>query len=349
MKILVVGPTEPFGGGITHHTSNLAEAFSKNHSVRLLGWYRQYPKPFYNGLASAEKSEIRLLSYRNPLTWIAAGRAARDYDKVVLPWTTPFHILTYLTIGMLTGFSKLSVHVHNVSPHERFPAWKTLTRLFFRRDVKLVCHAKYLATQIEALGATRKPLVVPHPPNLLLKPGKPSSPPLIVFFGYIRPYKGIDTFLATAAACKDQGLNYKFLIAGQPWGDQATLIKKRIEELDLKATAQTQLGYVSDEETEAIFDEASILLAPYKQATQSGVIPLAFSAGVVPITTDVGGLGEIIETGHNGELLSSQASVNDYVQALNRVLKNFERYREAGLASASTWDSIAPSYLDDNV
>ena len=150
MKVAFVAPFPPIRGGIAQHSAQMARAaLDAGHDVVLVGWRSQYPKVLYRRPQVDEGTMafagvIRVLRWWNPVTWITAGWRLRGMDRLVLPWTVPFHAPHYLVV-MAVARVPVSILVHNVLPHEPFPAARLLTRSVLRRADRLVTHAEEVA------------------------------------------------------------------------------------------------------------------------------------------------------------------------------------------------------------
>lgn len=313
MNIIVVGPSYPFRGGISHYTTFLYRHLATHHAVRLLTFSRQYPAWLYPGQSDRdESSELRvpaaepLLDGANPFTWVRAGQEIRRAapDVLILQWTVPYWIPL---IGLLLLFAprrtKKVVIVHNATPHEKENALFALLRRLFQKMVMgwsslIICHAEsdeqVLRHQLPH-HAIRRVMLPSYaaitgdtPPPPFKKPGEPH----LLFFGFVRPYKGIEVLLAALPKVVEALPKVHLTVAGEWWantGDPNALIPP-----DLTAHVTLINRYVSNEETAALFHSADVAVLPYRSATQSAVVQVAFGFGVPVITTNVGGLPEAV-------------------------------------------------------
>ncbi len=313
MNIIVVGPSYPFRGGISHYTTFLCRHLATAHAVRLLTFSRQYPAWLYPGQTDRdESSELRIaaaepiLDGANPFTWVRAGLAIRRAvpDVLILQWTVPYWIPL---IGLLLLFAlrttKKVIIVHNATPHEKENALFALLRRLFQQMVMgwsslVICHAesdeRVLRQQLPGHAIKRvmlpsyAALAADTSPSTFQKPGDPH----LLFFGFVRPYKGIEVLLAALPIVVQALPNVHVTIAGEWWanaGDPYALIPA-----DLQPYVTLLNRYVSNEETAALFHSADVAVLPYRSATQSAVVQVAFGFGVPVITTRVGGLPEAV-------------------------------------------------------
>jgi len=313
MNIIVVGPSYPFRGGISHYTTFLYRHLAPYHAVRLLTFSRQYPAWLYPGQSDRdESSDLRIpaaepiLDGANPLTWLRTGWAIRRAtpDVLILQWTVPYWIPL---IGLLLLFAprrtKKVIIVHNAIPHEKENTLFALLRRLFQKMVMgwsslLICHAEsdelVLRQQLprHAIKRVMLPSYAAIASNTPLSTLPKVGDPHLLFFGFVRPYKGIEVLLAALPKVVQALPNVHLTIAGEWWanaGDPNALIPAT-----LKPYITLLNRYVSNEETAALFQSADVAVLPYRSATQSAVVQVAFGFGVPVITTNVGGLPEAV-------------------------------------------------------
>jgi glycosyltransferase involved in cell wall biosynthesis len=126
----------------------------------------------------------------------------------------------------------------------------------------------------------------------------PKERPLLLFFGFVRPYKGLD-ILIDALALVRQEFEAHLIVAGEFWDDELKYINQ-IKNLGLESNVSIVNRYLPDEELVAYVDSADVVVLPYRSATQSAIVQVAFGRGKAVITTNVGGLAEVVEDGLTG-------------------------------------------------
>jgi glycosyltransferase involved in cell wall biosynthesis len=369
MNIIVVGPSYPFRGGISHYTTFLYRHLVAQHTVRLLTFSRQYPAWLYPGQSDRdESSALRIpaaepmLDGANPLTWIRTGwdirRAAPDV--LILQWTVPYWIPL---IGLLLLFAprrtKKVIIVHNATPHEKENALFALLRRLFQKMVMgwsslLICHAgsdeQVLRQQLphHPIKRVMLPGYAAIADNTSLTTSKKPGDPHFLFFGFVRPYKGIEVLLAAMPKVVE-ALPYAHLtIAGEWWanaGDPAALIPSALQPYITLLNR-----YVSNEETAALFHTADAAVLPYRSATQSAVVQVAFGFGVPVITTNVGGLPEAVTHEVSGMVVPPD-DPDALAEALIRYHQEGWRPRLApGVAAARerfSWAALEAAIVED--
>jgi glycosyltransferase involved in cell wall biosynthesis len=294
----------------------------------------------------------RRLAWYRPDGWLAEGRRLRPADLVVFAYLTPLQAPPYLAImAGLRRRARTAVICHNVLPHERRPGDVPLTRALLSRADTVITHAAAQAAQARDLApaaTVRTVAMPPHlpgqnhdtersevsapAPNVPLDPAVPlaqadSSDPAVplvpadaptsvrlLFFGIVRPYKGLDVLLRALAQAP---AHLTLTVAGEFWAD-TTEMDNLIAELGLADRVTLRPGYVPADEIPALFGAADALVMPYREATASQNALLAFSHGVPVITTTAGALAEPVRDGVDG-LTCAPGDTEDLV----RVLKEF--------------------------
>ena len=342
----VIGAAHPLTGGAAPFNDAMVRALRRRGPVTFLSWRRMYPPLLYRGQAvdaisrppGAESAE-RVLDWHDPRTWRAAidrlsGTGAR---ALVIPWLHP--VMAPPTRWLLRHAPRdvrRVVVCHNVYPHEPTPFAHTLLKTTLRHADLLVTHAAEQQDELAELGLGRIPLLTAFLPvlvaeDLAMRPtaeqisaarsalGAPDL--VLVCFGAIRPYKGVDLAIE-AMALVEPALSVKLVVAGRFWIDKSSL-EARIAALGLGDRVELRDGYLSNEQTALLFEAADGALLPYRSASQSGVVGLAFAHRKPVIATRVGGLPEAIRDGEDGLLCPP----NDPV-ALARAIERLASTRE---------------------
>ncbi|MEL6265063.1 MAG: glycosyltransferase [Pseudomonadota bacterium] len=363
MRIALIGPVSPFRGGIARHTTALARALAAREGVTLDLWSfrRLYPRRLYPGesdrdpdAAPPEALAPRFaLDAVNPLSWRGAARriAAGAPDLAVLPAWTFFvaPCLGTLARGLRARGVPVAMVVHNAADHEGARLKRALSRWQLAPADRFVTHTAALADDIRALVPGRPVGVTPHPAYDDFP--APQGPPAreaaleLLFFGLVRPYKGLDIAIEALAA---SGLtDVRLTVAGEFWIDEAA-VRARIAELGLEARVTLIPRYVSDAEAAALFHRADAVLAPYRSVTGSGVVAMARHYGRPVIASRLPGLEAAIRDGETGWL-----SPPGDAAALGRLIA--ARVTRAGAAAmepavraaaaAEGWDAFAEALL----
>ncbi|KIH97013.1 glycosyl transferase [Streptomonospora alba] len=332
MRICLVGPAHPYKGGGALHTTELAHRLAaRGHEVAVESWRAQYPALLYPGrqTVSAPEGEPfsatrRELSWNRPLGWWRAGRRmGAAADLVVVTVLIPAQAVPYL--GVLAGVGRRARTLalcHNVLPHERRRGDAALMRTLVRRVGAVLAHSPEQARTARGLVGERVPVRwAPLPPHL---PRARDAGPVpaagggprrrLLFFGIVRPYKGVDVLLRAFArsAPADVGLT----VAGEFWGGSREL-RDLAAELGVADRVGFREGYVPADELPGLFAEADALVLPYRSATASQNVHLAHEHGLPVIATRAGALADQVADGKDG-LLCAPDDVDDLADALRR-------------------------------
>lgn len=320
MRIAIVGPTFPYKGGGAQHTTELAHRLAaQGHDVVIESWNRQYPGFLYPGQQTIDAPEgtpypktLRKLDWRRPDGWVATGKRLRKADLVILAVLSPVQVPAYLAILYgLAGKARTIALCHNVLPHERKPWDEPLMRALLKRVDEVLVHSDLQAELALSLSSTpvKVAAMAPHLPSAH---GDRSDRVhnRLLFFGIVRPYKGLDLLLR---ALPDQ---VRLTVAGEFWGGLDDT-RALIAELGIEDRVDLRPGYVAASEVPELFQSADALVLPYRNATASQNVWLGHEHGVPVIATRVGALPDHITDGVDG-LLVEPASVEALREALTR-------------------------------
>lgn len=326
MRIAIIGPAHPYKGGIAQHTTELAHRLSAaGHEVEIISWRTQYPF-FYPGeqFVPSNKPEVpshqgtrRVLSWRNPAGWGRWGRRLRSFDRIILVWWVPtFQGPPYLSMLKTLGSRRPPVTIicHNVLPHAPRLGDRILTKAVLRRCDRIIVHSRSQAELAEQLSG--KPPVMADLPLVLLdvpkrSPSKQLSKHLL-FFGYVRQYKGLDILLEALAKVPGVTLT----VAGEVWGNPKRY-ESLIKRLRLQRRVTLRNGYVPADDLADYIAGADAVVLPYKSGTASWNVHLAHAYGTPVIATRVGSLPAQVHDGVDG-LLCDPGDPGSLTKAIKR-------------------------------
>ena len=327
MKVALLGPTHPHRGGIAHYTTLLARAFAREDDVHLISYSRLYPGLLFPGSTQFDRSGDAilppvtaepLLDSVNPVSWVRAGdriRAIRP-DLLVVPWWHPFFGPALGTAARRARPSGDAVPkrvflCHNVEPHEATPLDHALATYGLGAADGFLVHARSEAERLRPRAKGRPVRVHPHPSYDVFHQTAPSREAarnalglegrVILFFGYVRPYKGLADLLEALRRARPGSWD-RLCVVGEfyepkerydAWLSDPAL-RDRITLVD---------RYVSNEEVASWFAAADVVALPYRSATGSGIAQIAYGAGVPVIATRTGGLEDVVEDGVSGLLV----------------------------------------------
>ena len=336
MRIAVVGPTHPHTGGIVHHTTELCHQLAAaGHDVDLVSWSAQYPAFLHPGTLRVPggEPEVRIypatshqLVWWNPITWWRTGVGLRGYNAVVLVHASTVQVPAYLTIlralraRRAVSRPRVVVVAHNVFPHERHVGDTVLVRALLSRAAAVLVHSPELAALAKTVVNDRTQIVYadipPHLPAFPLerRAVTDADEPFnrLLFFGTVRPYKGLDVLLRAMVSVPE----LRLVVAGDIWSGVSGL-RDQIAELGLLDRVMLRPSYVAGSEIAGLFRDVDALVLPYRAGTASQNVLLAHAMGVPVIATRAGTLGSQVNDGIDG-VLAEPDDVEDLAAALKR-------------------------------
>lgn len=355
MRIAIVGPAFPYKGGGAHHTTELAHRLAAaGHDPVIESWRAQYPAFLYPGQQTISEPEgepfadtRRRLDWRRPDGWWRVGRSLRAYDLVVLAVLSPVQVPAYR--GILAGLGRRAPVValcHNVLPHERKPYDRPLMKALLSRVDGVLVHSEQQAEL--ARGLTSRPVrVAEMPAHLPAKAGPSGRAPhtagaarRLLFFGIVRPYKGLDVLLRALATTDDVSLT----VAGEFWGGLDDT-RALISDLGLTGRVDLRPGYVPAADVPGLFADADALVLPYRTATASQNVWMAHEYGVPVIATRVGGFADQVRDGVDG-LVCEPGDVGSLADALKRFYAPGEPERLRAAVDPVDHGPVWNAYLD---
>ncbi len=326
MKITILSTAYPLRGGIAHFIGLLYKELNKNHEVKVITFKRQYPSILFPGKSQLEAgdnvekipTEI-LIDSINPFNWIKAGlKIKKDApDVLIYKYWMPFFAPCFGTITRIAKRNKKTktlVICDNVIPHERKSGDIFLTKYFFNSVDYYILLSEKVEKDLLKLLPAAKSKVLPHPvySNFGLPLGKDEArsflkikaEKVILFFGFIRDYKGLDILLEAISLLKDK-LDIKLLVAGEFYSNKEKYLSL-IEILDLNENLLMFTDFIPTSEVKYYFSAADCVILPYRDATQSGIVQIAMNFRKPVIATNVGGLSEVIKDGETGYIVNKE-------------------------------------------
>lgn len=327
MKITVIGPVYPYKGGISHYTGLLYKALVKNgHTVSLHSFRFQYPKLLYKKEQKDERNpqfQIEGTHYSihtlNPFNWIHAAHTIKKEqpDLVVIQWWHPYFAPCYFMLCRLLGRRKVLFVCHNVFPHERFPMDRFLTKMVLRQGDYFITQSHMDAEDLLTVKPDARYRVTPHPTYNAFKIKDMSkeearkmlsiqeSVPVLLFFGFVREYKGLKYLLKAMPAIKEQLPEAELWVVGDFGSDRESYMEE-IASLDIGDRVKVVEGYIADAEVEKYFAASDLVVLPYISATQSGIVQIAYGFQKPVLVTDVGGLPDVVTNGQTGYVVKAK-------------------------------------------
>lgn len=325
-KIVLIGPVYPYKGGIAHYTSLLYQALAKKYKVEMISYKMQYPKflfkkeqkDYNNDMFKAANTQF-LINTANPFNIISVGKRIRRQkpDMVIIQWWHPYFAPCYILLCDAIGRKIQKMFIcHNVFPHERFPMDRLLTKLTLKRGDSFIVHSKSDSEDLLTIKPEAELKQNPHPTYNAFKIrnidkaqareelGERQDTKLLLFFGFVRDYKGLKHLLKAMPKVKEKLRNVKLMVVGSFADDKSDYVQF-ISDMHIDDCVDIKDGYTPDNEVEKYFAACDVVVLPYESATQSGIVQIAYGFEKPVIVTNVGGLPDVVTDGKTGYVVES--------------------------------------------
>jgi len=316
-SVIILGTAYPLRGGLANYNERLALAYQQaGYEVKIFTFSLQYPNFLFPGKTqfSEEKAPKDLdievvLNSVNPASWVKVGNMIRKMkpDLLITKFWIPFigpSLGTVARIAKRNRKTKVISIIDNIIPHENRPGDKLLANYFVKAVDGFICMSQAVLDDLETFDKVKPKIFTPHPvydnfgqpiDKLVAKKELKldADTPYLLFFGFIRDYKGLDLLLEAMADERIRKSDVKLIVAGEYYSDKQyylDIIKKN--NLDDKLVLATD--FIPDSKVGLYFNACDIVVQPYKTATQSGVTQIAYHFEKPMIVTRVGGLPEIV-------------------------------------------------------
>ncbi len=332
-NIVIIGPAHPLRGGLASYNERLARAFQQQgHTVSIYTFSLQYPGFLFPGATqfssepAPEKLDIRIeINSINPFNWIRNGLRLKKEkpDVLVVRYWLPFMgpcLGTILRIVKKNHHTRVVCIADNIIPHEKRIGDHVFTSYFVKPvDAFITMSSKVL--QDVAIFSQKPAKYVAHPlydnfgekisrENARQKLGIGNTDKIVLFFGFIRAYKGLDILFDAISILQNEAGNnppVRFLVAGEFYEDRKPY-DEQIHRLGIESSLVLKTDFIPDSEVKNYFCAADVVIQPYRNATQSGVTPLAYHFEIPMIVTNVGGLPALVPDGKVGLIAEPDAA-----------------------------------------
>jgi glycosyltransferase involved in cell wall biosynthesis len=316
-NIIIIGPAHPLRGGLASYNERLARQFQhEGNEVSIYTFSLQYPGFLFPGTtqfsSEPKPADINIqikINSVNPFNWWSVGNELKNLqpDIIVVRYWLPFMgpaLGTILRRVKKNHHTKIICIADNIIPHEKRPGDVSFTRYFVKPIDGFVTMSEKVLNDLKQFSTSAKSLYVPHPlyDNFGDKISKQEARAhlninqdefVFLFFGFIRNYKGLDLLLEAIHKLKEKNKKFKVLVAGEFYEDRK-LYDDLIEQLNVKEQLILKTDFIPDSEVKYYLCAADAVVQPYRNATQSGVTPLAYHFEVPMIVTNVGGLPGLV-------------------------------------------------------
>lgn len=368
-KIVILGPAHPLrGGGITTFNHRLAKEFiASGHDCSIYSFSLQYPSFLFPGKTQYSDEPappgltiFPLVNSINPFNWLKVGKRLQKEkpDIIVVRFWLPFMgpaLGTILRKVKKNKHTRIVCIADNIIPHEKRPGDKPFTRYFLKPCDAFITMSEKVMKDLRLFEKAKPALLVEHPlydnfgPIISKKDarkhlGLAEHDRILLFFGFIRKYKGLDILLEAMHLLKQeagsQSGDLKLLVAGEFYEDQKQYLDL-IESRGIQDRVILRSEFIADSEVQYYFCAADVVVQPYRNATQSGVTPLAYHFEKPMIVTNVGGLPSLVP--HEKAGLVTEPNPHDIADTIVQYFKFGEDYFVPHLQEAKkkfSWQNL---------
>lgn len=340
MKIAYLSTFHPYRGGIAQFNAALHKELVKKHDVTAFNFTRQYPDFLFPGktqyVTSNDSADAidtqRILDSINPISWYKTAKAIKESkpDLLLTRYWTSFMApcLGTVAANVRSQSTKAISIVDNALPHEKTFFDKAFAKYYLNRNDLFVAMSESVKEDIMMLKPDARILLREHPlyshfgeivdrTFSLDKLNIPKDKKNILFFGFIREYKGLDLLLE---AFSHLDSSYQLIIAGENYGS-FDRYQNLIDKLPNKHSVFPFIRYINDDEVPLFFASADVVCLPYRSATQSGITAVSFHFEKPVIATNVGGLKETIQHGKTGMIVETPSP-----EMILKCIKEFDNF-----------------------
>ncbi|MBS1513232.1 MAG: glycosyltransferase [Bacteroidetes bacterium] len=316
-KVIIIGPAHPLRGGLASFNERLARAFQeRGDEVSIYTFSLQYPEFIFPGTTQYSSDpapkdlNIKVcINSINPFNWIKVGRQLKkeNADLIVVRYWLPLMgpcLGTILRKVKKNKHTKIVCIADNIIPHEKRPGDTAFTKYFVKPVDAFITMSEKVLADLRLFVKDKPAQAVLHPlyDNFGPKINKEEARqhlgidinvPLALFFGFIRKYKGLDILLDAMHELKQQHSPIKLLVAGEFYEDEKPY-NEQVEKQGIADHLILRTQFIADSEVKYYLCAADVVVQPYRNATQSGVTPLAYHFEKPMIVTNVGGLPSLV-------------------------------------------------------
>jgi glycosyltransferase involved in cell wall biosynthesis len=348
MKIVLIGPAYPIRGGNALLVAHLYESLALTNDVQVISYSRLYPGFLFPGVRQTDISSVaikkhpaaHIIDCLNPFTWWSAARLAASLnpDILVFTWWNPF--FGFIVRIIASAFKRRSekpvvIIAENVISHEGRWIDVLLTKIALQTADRFLVLSKVVEEGIKKLYPQKKvfrsslPIYDCYQTPMKLTQQQAqqqlglAGKNVLLFFGYIRKYKGLMNLIEALPLIHKQVSNIHLLVVGEFYDNPQSYLDA-IQRLNIDNNITIINEYVANEAVHLYFTAANLAVLPYNEATQSGILSIAYGFAKPVVITDVGGLAELVDDGKTGFIVPP----NDIRKLADAVIRYFKENRE---------------------
>ncbi|HOJ17156.1 MAG TPA: glycosyltransferase [Ignavibacteriaceae bacterium] len=323
-KIVIIGPAYPYRGGNPTFVTFVHDVLSKEFDVKIYNYKLLYPGFLFPGTTQFDKSEKtfkkapseRVVNSINPFNWIAVARKLKkeNADLIVFNWWHPFFAFCHFTISLFARSKykgKTLFITENFISHEGHFIDRVLTGIGLSNADAFLALSSEVERDLKNLKKKRRVYRSELPVYSFYSDLEPQNKEVfgfgkddtvLLFFGYVRKYKGLDILLEAMPQILKKDNRIKLLVVGEFYDDPESY-NSIISKHSLSPYVKIVNQYVPNEDIEKYYKASDAVILPYRSATQSGILNLAYGFFLPVVATKVGGFMEFIDDGKTGILV----------------------------------------------
>jgi glycosyltransferase involved in cell wall biosynthesis len=354
-KIILIGPAYPYRGGNALFVTHTYEALKNDFDVKIFNYKLLYPSLLFPGTTQFDRSKgqifqvpnERVVNSINPFNWIKAARLLKNEhaDLIVFDWWHPFFGFCHGVISFLIRKkykNKILFITENVVSHEANPIDKILTKIGLRNASKFLTLSGIVEQEVRQYSKGKKVYRSELPvydcykridessiEKLKVELGFETDSFILLFFGYVRKYKGLDILIKAFPSIISEIPDARLLVVGEFYDDPKPYLEQ-VKKLGIEDKVRVINQFVPNEEVANYYQVSDVVILPYRSATQSGILNVAYGFYKPVIVTDVGGLAEFVDEGETGYVIKPDSTdairdgVNKFISAKDKT--DFQKY-----------------------
>ena len=365
MKIILVGPFPPYRGGISIFNHSLSKELEKENEVHRISFSLQYPKILFPGKTQYSEFEgepsKKLINSINPLSWVKTANYIKKLspDLIIFQYWMPFFAPAFNSIVKKVKKdckTKVVVICNNIKSHEPKPVDNIMTKFFFKNCDFFMVMSSNVEQDLKSLVSKPNYKKSPHPiyeifgnqvsKKYARKELKLGDEKIILNFGLVRDYKGLDILIDAAKIIKNKISNFKILVVGECYGNEQKYLKLA-QRNNVEDIIDFRFQFVPNDKVNNYFCASDLVVLPYRSATQSGIIPISYHFNKPVVVTNVGGLPEVVEIGKSGLVCEPTAKdvSQNIIDMLNSDLTNYNEFISV-YKNDFSWSSFTKNMLE---
>jgi glycosyltransferase involved in cell wall biosynthesis len=348
VKILSIGPISPFRGGIAKFHQSLNIELSKSFKVEVLNFKKLYPSILFPGksqfyYASKDFNSHRILKFYNIFTWFKG----LQFIKTSRPDYIIFHYWHWAFLPMFVYLSKKTskikkrIILHNVLSHESIFFEKLFVKILLKNNDEFIVMNNYAYEIIKQINPSANVNKIYHPIYNVENSKRVISTEntkAVLFFGLVRKYKGLDILIEAMDKIDSK---IQLLVVGEFYDSKQKYLNL-IKKLNLQERVKIFDSYIAEEKIQDYFNQADLVVLPYKKSSQSGVLSLAYHFDKPVLVTDSGGLVDYVLKNKTG--LISKSNPSSIAEKINLFFSNkenlFSKEDIRTLKHQMTWENF---------